>query len=139
MNRPPVDLLTPFEDAVMADFDADLVSDPTVRVTVTWRRLSSSSYDATTGLSARVQEEAIGIGAVAGNVGERRASGDPALEASDRAYLVRPADLTAAGITLPVALSDTVEEDGRVRRVVSAKEERGPGSSLMLFVAARDV
>lgn len=128
MQHPRSDLLTAFEADMIVDFDDSLVDDAQLQVTVTYRRLRSSSFDAETGVQTPTEDSAADLPAIRGVVSAKRAARTPGLEIGDRIYLMRPQDLESGGITLPPTRGDQIIEGSDTYRVLEWDRDEEVGN-----------
>lgn len=132
MQQVSPDPLTNFEsERIAADFRA-LVDESQVNVNVTYRHLSSATFDAETGAETTT-EDTDTVNALVSTVDadkQQVLGGD--VEVGDRMYLIDEDDLTSTALTT----EDEIDEGGVTRQVVSFHElQLVPG----LAVVAREV
>ena len=94
MQAPRIDALSAFEKDEILATARDLLDDPQIRTSVTYRAMGAASYNVNTGVQAR-NDTSTSINAISRLVtAEEVARGGGTLQAGDRMYLVDAADIS---------------------------------------------
>ena len=108
MQAPRIDALSAFEKDEILATARDLIDDPEVRTSVTYRAMGTASYDVDAGVQAR-DDPSTSINAVSRLVtAEEVARGGGTLQTGDRIYLVDAADISEP------KKSDEIDDGGQV-------------------------